>query len=104
MPDWIGSDRHGRLPPNWKMLRRRTLHRDGHRCTAVSSTGQRCDEPATEVDHIEPGDNHDPSNLRALCTWHHRRKSSQEGGRARAARYRQRNRFRRDDPHPGLLE
>jgi hypothetical protein len=41
-----------------------------------------CALPATDVDHIEPGDNHDASNLQALCRFHHARKSAREGASA----------------------
>jgi hypothetical protein len=56
------------------------------------------------VDHIRPGDDHSLSNLRSLCSYHHRIKSSQEGAAAKAAKQRAMNkRFRRDEQHPGLL-
>ncbi len=106
MPNWEGSDRKERLPADWAELRRRVLRRDGYQCTAIRDDGEglRCPEPATDVDHIRPGDDHRMSNLRSLCGWHHRRKSSGEGGRARAlARRRYERQFSRVEPHPGLL-
>ncbi|MEU0674484.1 hypothetical protein ABZ330_16590 [Streptomyces sp. NPDC006172] len=43
-------------------------------------------------------------NLRSLCTWHHRQKSSREGAAAQAAKRRAiQKRFRRDEAHPGLM-
>nr|WP_256557549.1 HNH endonuclease signature motif containing protein [Lentzea sp. HUAS12] len=56
--------------------------------------------PAVEVDHIQPDDNHDESNLQCICARCHAIKSAREGGRASAAR---RSSARRpDEPHPGL--
>jgi 5-methylcytosine-specific restriction protein A len=105
MPQWSGSDRRERLPDNWSAIRRRVLRRDGYQCTARDlTTGVRCAEPATDVDHIVPGDDHRETNLRSLCGWHHRRKSSSEGGAARAARRRGfEKKFQRTEGHPGLL-
>jgi 5-methylcytosine-specific restriction endonuclease McrA len=104
MPSWSGSDRRGRLPPDWPVRRARILRRDGHRCTARSTYGERCAERATDVDHIKPGDDHRDENLTSLCWWHHRRKSSAEGAAA-AQRNRQRlqARFKRTEAHPGLI-
>ncbi|AWY07567.1 HNH endonuclease [Streptomyces phage Yosif] len=101
---WSSSDRRGRLPADWDKIRRRVLARDGHRCTHRDDYGTRCPEPATDVDHIKAGDDHSMSNLRALCSWHHARKSSGEGAAAKArARRRQDKKFRRDEDHPGLI-
>lgn len=59
---------------------------------------------ATDVDHIRPGDDHSYANLRALCSWHHQKKSSSEGGEAKAfAQRRIAKRFLRVEQHPGLL-
>jgi 5-methylcytosine-specific restriction protein A len=104
MPQWSGSERRSQLPAKWSAIRRRVLRRDGSRCTALSHEGVRCAEPATDVDHIVPGDNHGLHNLRSLCAWHHRKKSSSEGGSARAARRRGlEKKFQRTEGHPGLL-
>jgi len=104
---WATSDRRQRLPDDWEKRRVRVLRRDGYRCTErVTVTGgtEQCPERATDVDHIRPGDDHSDGNLRALCSWHHQKKSSAEGGRAYAARRRQiARRFRRVETHPGLL-
>jgi 5-methylcytosine-specific restriction endonuclease McrA len=48
------------------------------------SDATRCGATGTDVDHIIPGDDHRDSNLQLLCTWHHRKKSAQEGGTAAA--------------------
>jgi 5-methylcytosine-specific restriction protein A len=104
MPNWSGSDRRQRLPANWAQIRRRILRRDEGRCTERDQYGKRCEEAATEVDHIIAGDNHDEANLRSLCSWHHARKSGQEGAAAKAAiRRRHDRKFRRTEGHPGLL-
>lgn len=104
MPNWQGSDRRSRLPSDWPKRRARVLKRDGHRCTARDLDGNRCPEPATDVDHVRRGDVHDDWNLTSLCGWHHDRKSAREGA-AEAAKKRAANRkkFRRVEPHPGLL-
>ncbi|QES29195.1 HNH endonuclease [Streptomyces venezuelae] len=104
MPSWSSSDRRFRLPPDWPQIRKRILRRDGHRCTARDNYGVRCAELATDVDHIIPGDDHREPNLQSLCGWHHRVKSSREGGAAKAAvRRRHERRFRRTEDHPGLM-
>ncbi|PHQ49467.1 HNH endonuclease [Streptomyces cinnamoneus] len=101
---WSTSDRRARLPANWPQIRIRILRRDGHRCTARDQYGVRCSELATDVDHIQPGDDHREANLTSLCGWHHRVKSSREGAAAQAAARRHaRRRFRRTERHPGLL-
>jgi len=97
---WTDSDRRERLPEDWPRRRMRVLRRDNYRCQAVDSLGVRCGAPANQVDHIDPGDNHDESNLQALCRWHHARKSSREGAAARRPRPRQR---REPEAHPGMV-
>lgn len=63
-----------------------------------------CLAPAREVDHIRPGNDHRDENLRCLCTYHHAKKSSNEGNAAQAVKRRQINkRFVRVEDHPGLL-
>ncbi|WP_231114639.1 HNH endonuclease [Lentzea aerocolonigenes] len=57
---------------------------------------------SAEVDHIEPGDNHEDSNLQGICPPCHRTKSAREGGRAAAAR--RTSALRPPAPHPGLIE
>lgn len=89
--NWTGSNRAKRLPPNWQAIRRAVLERDGYRCVL-------CGSVATEVDHIQRGDDHDPHNLRSLCTPHHRAKSSKEGNTARWDGAK-----RKPEQHPGLI-
>lgn len=104
MPGWQGSERREGLPPDWAKLRQRILRRDGHRCTHTDNYGARCSDPATDVDHITPGNDHSESNLRSLCDFHHKKKSGAEGARAAAAnRRRNDKKFRRGESHPGLL-
>lgn len=79
---WEGSTRRERLPKDWPRIRRRIIRRDGGVCVALYSDGRRCELPGTDVDHIIPGDDHRDANLRLLCSWHHTRKSSSEGGTA----------------------
>ena len=94
---WENSTRASRLPPDWQRRRRLVLERDGYRCTELTD-GERCTEPATDVDHRTPGDDHSLPNLRALCRWHHARKSSSEGNASRR-RFTAR---RPVEPHPGM--
>ena len=81
------SPRAARLPSNWQRLRTDVLRRDGYRCQALDALGwDLCDAPATHVDHVVPGDNHDPDNLQSMCAPCHHRKTSAEGLAARRAK------------------
>ncbi|GAA1431376.1 HNH endonuclease signature motif containing protein [Microlunatus lacustris] len=98
---WQGSTRRARLPADWPAIRERVLRRDGRRCQHRDHEGAPvCGELATDVDHVQRGDDHSIGNLRSLCRRHHAIKSSREGNAARRARY-----ARNDEPeaHPGLL-
>ena len=97
---WEGSDRAARLPHDWQARRRRVLIRDGYRCQTRLSTGALCLEPAGEVDHVVPGDDHREENLAAICRYHHGRKTAAEGN---AARKRLPSRYRPPEKHPGAL-
>lgn len=97
MLSWNSSNRLSELPPNWPALRKAVLKRDGNRCQLQY---QDCTVRATEVDHRLPGDDHDLSNLQAVCTACHSIKSSQEGIRERIRRKRLTKRPR--EQHPGL--
>lgn len=95
---WEQSTRRQRLPKNWAQIRRQVLHRDRHLCQILlEDVGTICGELATEVDHVVAGDNHALTNLQAICTWHHRRKSSAEGA---AARPKFESRLRKQEAHP----
>lgn len=102
---WEGSTRKESLPADWPRRRRAVFQRDGWRCTYVDpQTRDRCRGPAEECDHIGDRLNHDPSNLRSMCSYHHGKKSGGQGGVARAKKLAQAKRkFRRDEDHPGSL-
>ncbi|GGM39456.1 hypothetical protein GCM10012275_07910 [Longimycelium tulufanense] len=96
MPHWNRSNRKARLPADWPARRAFVLARDLNHCQWIrGDTGTPCGHPATDVDHIRRGDNHGVSNLRALCRYHHARKSSREGGRAETG-----DRRRGTEDHP----
>lgn len=107
MPGWKGSNRRQELPKDWPAIVMTVLRRDHHRCQhRREDTGRKCGRHANQVDHIirpaDGGTDH-PSNLQALCEWHHQRKSSSEGGTASAIA----RRARRDEDkplHPGLID
>jgi 5-methylcytosine-specific restriction endonuclease McrA len=71
------------LPRGWERIRARILIRDGGRCTVTLQDGTRCTAPATDVDHINGHADHSDANLRAICGWHHRRKTSAQANKAR---------------------
>lgn len=83
-----------RLPADWANRRQTVLARAGGVCEKHHPAG-RCIRPAQDVDHIRPGDNHDYTNLQALCLPCHQRKTAAEA-RARAAA-----RYRPQEQHPG---
>lgn len=94
---WAGSTRAARLPRDWPAIRARILARDGHRCT-------RCGAPATDVDHVIPGDDHSENNLVSLCAADHRAKSGREGQAAGVVtrHLAGQHLHRPPEPHPGL--
>lgn len=81
---WKGSDRRERLPADWEARRRFVFERDGGQCTEQTRRG-RCKAPATDCDHVVPGDDHSYANLTSLCGPHHAEKSAREGAAAREA-------------------
>lgn len=75
-PAWAGSTRRARLPKGWDKRRRYILQRDPI-CKV-------CDEAvSTEVDHIQPGDDHSHTNLQGICKPCHRDKTQREAAAAR---------------------
>ena len=106
MPNWEGSDRRSTLPPDWAVTVLRILRRDHHRCQWIrQDTGRRCLAKARDVDHKlshKDGGTDDDSNLWALCEWHHRRKTGQEGGRASGIARRAKAEAAKPS-HPGLM-
>jgi 5-methylcytosine-specific restriction protein A len=102
---WADSTRRQRLPDDWSRIRIQALNRDGWLCRWVrADTGNECLLAATDVDHIVPGDNHELSNLQALCAHHHARKSAREGARARNENRPKRERNPVFSPRQALLE
>jgi hypothetical protein len=101
-PAWQGSTRRSTLPWGWyTRIRPRILARDREQCQWVrEDTGEKCLDHANQVDHKNQARNwdHSDDNLWSLCEYHHQRKSSSEGGLAKAARARAAKRR-----HPGLL-
>ncbi|PNE41981.1 hypothetical protein AOB60_15535 [Streptomyces noursei] len=92
---WAGSTRRERLPADWPLRRAHVLQRDRWLCQWVRvDTGTLCGLLATDVDHVEPGDNHDAENLQALCRHHHAKKSAREGANAANAKRERRERKR----------
>jgi 5-methylcytosine-specific restriction endonuclease McrA len=73
--------------------------------------GERCKDPAVDVDHIINNDDHsyfgpgDPrNNLQAICEWHHKGKTNSEARAAQLAAIRRTSKkFVRTETHPGLL-
>lgn len=87
---WADSTRRARLPVNWVQIRLAVLQRDHGRCYL-------CGAAANRVDHIDPGDDHRPTNLAAICLPCDKKKSAREGGRVTAGRA-----PRQQERHPGL--
>lgn len=105
MSGWKGSTRHAELPAGWHITQPRILARDGYQCQHVrQDTGRLCLAPARDVDHIishADGGSDDDSNLHALCSYHHGRKSGREGGLASGV-VRRARRAAAKPVHPGL--
>lgn len=90
---WDGSTRASRLPAGWREhIRPAILERDGFVCQ-IRLPG--CAGRATEVDHIEPTDDHSPANLQAACSDCNAEKNYRE--RPRVAPL-----YRDPEAHPGL--
>lgn len=60
---WAGSTRRATLPPDWERRRQRILRRD----VTCRLSLPVCTILATEVDHIDDPDDHEPPNLRGVC-------------------------------------
>ena len=107
------TSRRRKDPPYWPKLRAEILTRANNMCehTQVEQSPQgtrtvRCTYPAKDVDHIvnlANGGTDAPTNLQALCEWHHKRKTSQEATEARAKAPRLTER-RPKPKHPGLID
>lgn len=92
------SGRTSPLPKAWKMIRANVLRRDNYQCVWIrEDTGEMCLARATDVDHGDEGpDCHKHSNLRSLCSYHHKARTAAQGGTANAAKYKQ------TKSHPGI--
>lgn len=99
---WKNSNRRNELPSNWQQLRIQVLIRDGYQCTFIDEAStRRCEKHATDVDHIVHGNDHTLRNLRALCQWHHKKKTSMEGNQSPMRRSTSNSRPK--PAHPGIL-
>jgi hypothetical protein len=76
------------LPRDWKKIRLVILEYAGYRCQNIRVNGQRCQNRATDVDHIGAHDDHSNANLQALCHICHARKTQLEAEEAKKKRYR----------------
>lgn len=98
---WETSDRRLRLPDDWPWRVAEVKKRDGGQCTWRLPSGKRCPRRGTDVDHREPGDNHDLRNLQLLCPHHHGKKTAREGVTGR--RKPKPTKKRRTDENPGQI-
>ena len=93
------------LPHNWPSIRKYVLQRDGMCMWGLLEDDEpfyllgQCTNTHTDVDHIDDPSVHDPSNLRALCAWHHATRTGRQGAAARWGTRRQHR-----EPHPGMIE
>ena len=98
---WETSNRKSRLPVNWASeIVPAVKKRDGGRCRAILPSGKRCPRPGRDVDHRNPGDDHNLENLQLLCEIHHKRKTARE---AIAGKVRQKPSRREPERHPGMV-
>ena len=88
---WYSSRRRGRFNPDWPRVRKMILERDGYACQwpIVDGLGlpSVCLAPARQVDHkrraVNGVDDDSPSNLWALCDYHHQVKTDEESAEQR---------------------
>lgn len=114
MADRPGSWRTAPLPHDWPATRTRIKQRDGQHCTWIytqpdgghplmpgaSTHPDRCTWRAKDVDHIGDPADHSDANLRALCSWHHKRRTARQANAAKVSIPTQK---RPPEKHPGLL-
>ena len=99
---WTTSNRRQRLPTNWNKLRNKVLAKANYKCAGLDPDTTpppssreavegchrwhhpACDMRATDVDHIDAGDNHEISNLQALSHACHTAKTAHENAAAKA--------------------
>ena len=103
---WEGSTRKETLPPDWPQRRQAVFARDGNRCVVIKKDGRRCWDDASDCDHVGDRNDHRLENLRSLCSWHHQRRSSMQGGTAsaQAGQARRKSILRPPEQHPGLIQ
>ena len=77
------------------------LERCGFRCQWKDGLN-RCWAAATDVDHIEAGDNHSLDNLQGLCGPHHLTKTGRDA-RARQLRFQKLKRLP-EEKQPGVID
>lgn len=92
------SQRRKQLPPDWQKRRRKVLARDKGLCQ-LRLKG--CTYRATDIDHIERGNNHNLDNLRAACHHCHMVRTGHDGGTAQRHR---KPAKRAPEPHPGYVK
>ena len=98
---WRGSNRKSRLPADWGRLRKVVLERSGFRCQWTDG-GDWCGAPATDVDHIQAGDDSSLHNLQSLCRTHHLEKTGKEA-RAKQLRFKKLARLP-EEKQPGIID
>ena len=96
---WAGSTRRSRLPDDWPQRVRDIKTRDRGTCQA-DHHAPRCDRRGTDVDHIEPGDNHSLANLQLLSRACHAAKTAREAAERNRAKVTGR---KRPERHPGAI-
>ena len=77
------NDPNGPYGRGWKRLRLKVLKRDKYLCQCEDCTLVGVRRPATEVDHkvrVEDGGTNDMSNLQAINSECHERKTKRDGG------------------------
>jgi 5-methylcytosine-specific restriction protein A len=97
--NWDSSSRP-KDPPGWAKTRALVIQRAVGLCQHEDG----CTYKGTDVDHIvnlANGGDHNLNNLRLLCTWHHKRKTSEEATKARHSLPALRE-IRTNPTHPGL--
>ncbi len=101
-----GSWRVSPRPPGWAAIARRILARDPI-CTwgyLFEEEDGPCYQPSTDCDHIGDRDDHTDDNLRGLCSFHHRRRTSSQANVAQARMRRERPKARPKARHPGYRD
>jgi 5-methylcytosine-specific restriction protein A len=99
---WNTSKRRKTETQEFKLNRGLAIERDNGRCQALMRDGTQCKDAGTQCDHIislANGGTDALDNLQMLCSWHHNKKTSQEGRDARKTV----SMYRPKEAHPGLI-